>query len=146
MPEHMLRLIENNTAVHSGGFGAVTLTGAGGVAQLLTVAMLFILVLILTYFTTQFVGNYQKNKLTGSNITIIEAQRLSANKLIEIVKVGNKYFVIAVCKDTVTLLGEVDSTELSIKEQKSSINDGFAAILNRVRKKTDEEREDREDR
>lgn len=142
----MLRLIENNTAVRSGGFEAVTLTGVGGVAQLLTVAMLFILVLILTYFTTQFVGNYQKNKLTGSNITIIEAQRLSANKLIEIVKVGNKYFVIAVCKDTVTLLGEVDSTELSIKEQKSSINDGFAAILNRVRKKTDEEREDREDR
>ena len=126
-----------------GGFEAVTLTGVGGVAQLLTVAMLFILVLILTYFTTHFVGSYQKNKLTGSNISIIEAQRLSANKLIEIVKVGNKYFVIAVCKDTVTLLGEVDSAELSIKEQKSSVNDGFASILNRVRKKTDEEREDR---
>ena len=139
----MLDLIENYIAVRTNGFEAVTLTGVGGVVQLLTVAMLFILVLILTYFTTRFVGDYQKNKLTGSNITIVEAQRLSANKLIEIVKVADRYYAIAVCKDTVTLLGEVDSEQLVIKEQKSSVNEGFATILNRLRRNNDEEREDR---
>lgn len=143
MPERMLSLIEYAAAVHPDGIEVVSLTGVGGVAQLLTVAALFILVLILTYFTTHFVGSYQKNKLAGSNIHIIEAQRLSSNKLIEIVQVGDKYFAVAVCKDTVTLLGEVNGSELSVKEQQSSVNDGFASILNRISKKNDEEREDR---
>lgn len=55
-------------------------------AQLLTLLIIFIFVLAVTYYVTRFVGNYQKNKLSGSNINILETMRIANNKYIQIVK------------------------------------------------------------
>lgn len=114
------------------------LTGVNGIAQLITVAVLFILVLVMTYFTTRFVGRYQKGQLTGNNIQVLDTLRLSQNKLIQIVRVGEKYFAIASCKDTVTLLGEVDGDKLVVKEQGTTSNMDFESILKRFKKKEQE--------
>lgn len=114
------------------------LTGINGIAQLITVAVLFILVLALTYFTTRFVGRYQKGQLSGNNIQVIDMLRLSQNKLVQIVRVGEKYFAVAVCKDTVTLLGEIDGDKLVIKEQGTASNMEFENLLKRFRKKEQE--------
>ena len=116
------------------------LTGVNGIAQLITVAVLFILVLALTYFTTRFVGRYQKGQLSGNNIQVIDMLRLSQNKLVQIVRVGEKYFAVAVCKDTVTLLGEIDGDKLVIKEQGTASNMEFENLLKRFRKKEQENR------
>lgn len=51
-------------------------------AQLLTLLIIFIFVLAVTYYVTRFVGNYQKNKLSGSNINILETMRIANNKYI----------------------------------------------------------------
>ena len=118
------------------------LTGVNGIAQLITVAVLFILVLALTYFTTRFVGRYQKGQLSGNNIQVIDMLRLSQNKLVQIVRVGEKYFAVAVCKDTVTLLGEVDGDKLVIKEQGTASNMEFENLLKRFRKKEQENRQE----
>ena len=115
--------------------GAVPLTGVGGAAQFFTVALLFVLVLVLTYFTTRFVGSYQKKQLSGNNIQILDTLRFSGNKLIQIIKAGDKCFVVAVCKDTVTLLGEIDSDGLNIKEPALSGSESFAFLLNKFRRK-----------
>jgi flagellar protein FliO/FliZ len=117
------------------------LTGINGIAQLITVAVLFILVLALTYFTTRFVGRYQKGQLSGNNIQVIDMLRLSQNKLVQIVRVGEKYFAVAVCKDTVTLLGEIDGDKLVIKEQGTASNMEFENLLKRFRKKEQENRQ-----
>ena len=45
-------------------------------AQLLTLLIIFIFVLAVTYYVTRFVGNYQKNKLSVSNINILETMRI----------------------------------------------------------------------
>lgn len=114
------------------------LTGVNGIAQLITVAVLFILVLVMTYFTTRFVGKYQKGQLSGNNIQVLDTLRLSQNKLVQIVRVGEQYFAIAVCKDTVTLLGEIDGDKLVIKEQSTTSNMEFENILKRFRKREQE--------
>ena len=44
---------------------AVSTTRFEAFVQLITLVLIFALVLGLTYFVTRFVGNYQKNKLTG---------------------------------------------------------------------------------
>ncbi len=88
-------------------------------AQLLTLLIIFILVLAITYYVTRFVGNYQKNKLSGSNINILETMRIANNKYIQIVKIGSKVFAIAVAKDTVTYLCELDEDELIYNESSS---------------------------
>ena len=53
-----------------------------------------------TYFATRFVGNYQKNKLSGSNIQILETMRISNTKYIQVIKVGGKCFAKYVAANT----------------------------------------------
>ena len=110
------------------------LTGINGIVQLITVAVLFIVVLVMTYFTTRFIGNYQKGHMSCNNIQIVETMRLSQNKLIQIVHISDKYFAIAVCKDTVTLLGELNGSDI-IVSQNNVTNERFESVLNRFRKK-----------
>ncbi len=81
-------------------------------AQLITVLLVFVAVLGITAATTKWIANYQKHQGAGSNIQVIETSRISNNKYIQIVRVGGTYMVIAVCKDTVTLLGEVPEEQL----------------------------------
>lgn len=107
-------------------------------AQLLTLLIIFIFVLAVTYYVTRFVGNYQKNKLSGSNINILETMRIANNKYIQIVKIGNRVFAIAVAKDTVSYLCELDEDELIYKESSSGKmlinNDNFKEILEKFKK------------
>ena len=107
-------------------------------AQLLTLLIIFIFVLAVTYYVTRFVGNYQKNKLSGSNINILENMRIANNKYIQIVKIGSRVFAIAVAKDTVSYLCELDEDELIYKESSSGKmlinNDNFKEILEKFKK------------
>lgn len=107
-------------------------------AQLLTLLIIFIFVLAVTYYVTRFVGNYQKNKLSGSNINILESMRIANNKYIQIVKIGSRVFAIAVAKDTVSYLCELDEDELIYKESSSGKmlinNDNFKEILEKFKK------------
>lgn len=107
-------------------------------AQLLTLLIIFIFVLAVTYYVTRFVGNYQKNKLSGSNINILETTRIANNKYIQIVKIGSRVFAIAVAKDTVSYLCELDEDELIYKESSSGKmlinNDNFKEILEKFKK------------
>ena len=107
-------------------------------AQLLTLLIIFIFVLAVTYYVTRFVGNYQKNKLSGSNINILETMRIPNNKYIQIVKIGSRVFAIAVAKDTVSYLCELDEDELIYKESSSGKmlinNDNFKEILEKFKK------------
>ena len=97
--------------------------------------------IVMTYFTTRFIGNYQKGHLSCTNIQIIDTMRLSQNKLIQIVRTGDKYFAIAVCKDTVTLLGEINGDDI-VTEQKEVTGEKFENILNRFRKKEQEDKQE----
>lgn len=107
-------------------------------AQLITLLIIFIFVLAVTYYVTRFVGNYQKNKLSGSNINILETTRIANNKYIQIVKIGSRVFAIAVAKDTVSYLCELDEDELIYKESSSGKmlinNDNFKEILEKFKK------------
>ena len=54
--------------------------------------------------------------MNSNNIQIIETYKITTNKYIQIIKTGEKYLVIAVCKDTVTMLSELSGEELSIPD------------------------------
>lgn len=81
-------------------------------AQLLAVLVIFVLVLGLTAITTRWIANYQKRQNVNSNIEVLDAARISNNKYIQIIRVGETYMVVAVCKDTVTMLGQVPREQL----------------------------------
>ena len=57
--------------------------------------------------------------MSGSNINILETMRISNTKYIQVVKIGSKVFAIAVAKDTVTYLCELNEDELVYNESSS---------------------------
>ena len=107
------------------------LTGsAGSYAQLIALLLVFVLVLGVTAATTKWIANYQKGQDAQGNIQVIETSRIANGKYIQIVRVGEIYKVIAVCKDTVTLLGEVSEAQLKIEA--SAQNFSFREFLDKA--------------
>lgn len=103
------------------------------IGQLICSVLLFLFVLFLAYVAARFAGSFQSNVLNRhSNIQVIEAFRLSNNKMVEIVKIGNRYLALAVCKDSITVLSELDESE--IKEQEVSLKPiDFNSILDKIK-------------
>lgn len=103
------------------------------IGQLICSVLLFLFVLFLAYAAARFAGSFQSNVLNRhSNIQVIEAFRLSNNKMVEIVKIGNRYLALAVCKDSITVLSELDESE--IKEQEVSLKPiDFNSILDKIK-------------
>ena len=101
--------------------------------QFVTMLLVFVLVLAATYFFTKWMANYQKEKSSSGNIEILETARISATKYIQIVRVGGKYFAIAVGKDEVTSLGEVSREDLVIKEDGPEETLNFKDILEKFK-------------
>ena len=103
---------------------------AGSISQLITVFILFILVLAITVFTTRFVGNYQKIQGINRNLEIIETIRITNNKYLQIVRAADKYLVIGIGKDEVSMLTEIDGDTL-IKQStdKGSLKESFGDIF-----------------
>ena len=106
---------------------------AGSISQLITVILLFVLVLTITAFTTRFVAGYQKMQNVNRNLEVIETLKITNNKFLQIVRAGNKYIVIGIGKDEISMLTEISDDELiSIDStEKSSIKDSFSEILNK---------------
>ena len=110
--------------------------------QFFTVLILFLFVLVLTYFTTKFIANTQKDKQIGNNVEVIETFRITQNKFIQIVRTGQKYVAIAVCKDTVTMLTEIPKEDLVINEKdKTFATVDFKSILEKVSKRAKKDEE-----
>ena len=99
-------------------------------AQFITVLILFVLVLGVTAVVTKWLAGYQKQQGVSGNIQVIETSRIANNKYIQIVRVGDIYMVIAVCKDTVTLLGQI--SEESLKLANTGGDFSFRELLERV--------------
>ncbi|MCR4687343.1 MAG: flagellar biosynthetic protein FliO [Lachnospiraceae bacterium] len=111
-------------------------TGINSVAQFFTVLLIFVGVLCLTYFTTKWVAGYQKGRMMAGNIQLIESFRISNNKFLAIVKVGEKCFLVAVAKDNISLIGEVNEDELVISENSGQMmNMNFKEILEKAKLK-----------
>lgn len=104
-------------------------------AQLVTLLLIFLFVLGLTYFATRWVANIQKTKLSGSNVKILETMRISNSKYLQIVKIGSKCFAIAVCKDSITYLCELNEDELIYQDTSIQLkSESFKAVLDKFKK------------
>lgn len=113
--------------------------------QFLTVLIIFVFVLALTYWVTKWTAGYQKSKSTGTNMELIDAMRLTNNKYVQIIRIGQKYLAVAVCKDTVTMLTEIPEDELCISEGEVTKISSFKDILSKVQRSNVLEKEDGRD-
>ena len=103
--------------------------------QFLTVILVFVLVLALTYLTTRFVGNYQKARNVNRNFEVIETLKITNGKYLQIVKIGEKYVVIGIGKDNVTAVCELSADDIKpVPESSPSQSaEAFRTILEKAR-------------
>jgi flagellar protein FliO/FliZ len=116
--------------------GAPTSMGATNMenfSQMIGLVFLLIIILIAAYFTSKFVGGIKLGQLKNSNFKVIDSYRISPNKVIQIVKIGNKYMVIAIAKDTINVITELEEAEVLIKEVHQGERQNFKQILEKLR-------------
>lgn len=112
---------------------AALTVGIDGYAQFIAVLVVFVLVLGLTAFTTKWIARYQKQQNVNNNIEVLETARISSTKYIQLVRIGETYMAIAVCKDTVTMLGEIPATQLKTEAPGETV--GFRELFEKAVKK-----------
>ena len=115
-------------------------SGVDSVIQFITVLLIFVFVLGVTYFTTRYVAGIQKEKYKTGNMEVIETLRISNNKYLQIVRAADKYYCIAVCKDTITMLGEIQKENMVFYENGVNANLNFQDIFERIKQKQPDSR------
>ena len=103
--------------------------------QMIGVLIIFVFVLIITYFTTKWVGGFQKIQMSKGNLMVLETIRIANGKFLQLVKGGEQYFVIAVGKDEVTKIAELTEDQLSVQTSDDMKNsqENFQEIFSRLK-------------
>ena len=109
-------------------------TKADSYIQFMTVLVLFIFVLAITYVVTRCIAKSQQGRVGTGNLEVVETYRITANKYVQIVRAGEKYLVIGVGKDEIHMLAELSEQELVLRDNGKGQNSDFAGVLDKVRK------------
>lgn len=120
----------------------ILLASAGeSIFELIVVLVIFVGILLLTYYTTKWIAGYQKGRMVNQNLELIETLKITNNKYVQILRAGkDKYLVIGVGKDEISRLGELTEDEVKLlSEDASEEKDTFRNILDSFRKKQNEE-------
>lgn len=107
--------------------------------KLIGLFILFVLIIIACYYTTKFVGGRQLGQMKSSNFKVLETFRVSQNKYMQLMRVGSKYVVIAVCKDTITVITELDEEDIISYNNEKAAGSSFKDIFNLINKKQKDE-------
>jgi len=100
--------------------------------ELIGLIVLLVIILVAAYYTTRFVGGIKQGQSKNSNFQVIDAYRISPNKVIQIVKIANKYIVVAIGKDTINFITELDESEVYIRDEQTVNRGSFKQILDKI--------------
>jgi flagellar protein FliO/FliZ len=99
------------------------------ILQLLGLFLLFIFILGATYFATRLIGKIQLNQNNNSNFKNIETYKVSPNKYLQLVQIGSRYFVIAIGKNDISVITELDKEEIKQGNKQKLEKSDFAKSL-----------------
>ncbi len=101
--------------------------------QLVGLVALLIIILVAAYYTSKFIGGIKLGQMKKSNFQVIDTYRVTPNKALQIIKVGNKYVVIAIGKDDIHLITELDESEVMLRESYQGEKQSFKQILDKLK-------------
>ena len=111
---------------------ALSGTRLSSIASLFGLIVLCILIIVASYFVTRLVGGKQLARQKNSNF---DTFHLAQNKYLSIIQVGRRYFVIAICKDTVTMLSELQEEDITMWRAGAQDTASFKSIFTGMLKK-----------
>lgn len=106
-------------------------TTVQNIIELLSLIVIFVIVLVVCYFTTRFVAGRQVVQKRIGNFEVIETFPIAQNKYLQLIKMGTKYIVISVTKDSITYITELNEEEICQMQKNSMTVHGknFKEIL-----------------
>lgn len=108
----------------------------GNILQLLALIVVFVVVLIATYYVTKWIAKSGAIPTKTQNIKVIETFKIAPNKYIQIIQLGSRYYSIGVTKDNITFLTELEEEQLDFSEKPSMAQQiPFRDLLDRFAKK-----------
>lgn len=115
------------------------------IAELLGLIFIFIIVLVVCYYTTKFVAGKQLVQKKIGNFEIVETFAISQNKYLQLLRMGNKYVVISVSKDSVNFITELEESEVCrIQENTAVSGKNFKEVLSGLLKNKAENQEEKD--
>ena len=104
--------------------------------ELLGLIVVFVIVLAVCYFTTKFVAGRQLVQKKMGNFEVVETFAIAQNKYLQLIRMGNKYVVIAVAKDSISVVTELDANEVcEIQKSSTSVSGkSFREVLSGLSK------------
>lgn len=88
--------------------------------QFFLLIIAFVVILVLAYYSTKMVAKVRLNGFKSNNIKIIESVSAGYQNMIQIVKVGSKFYLIGVTKEKITFLTEIEGDDLDITEKSNN--------------------------
>ena len=111
--------------------------------ELLGLILIFVIVLVVCYYTTRFVAGRQLGQEKIGNFETVETFAIAQNKYLQLVRMGNKYVVIAIAKDSISYVTELDENEVCQIQKNATVSGkSFKEILSGFTKKSEEEKEE----
>jgi len=98
-------------------------------------------VALLAYYVTRMMALSRGRGRKGGNLRVVESISLGNNSVIHLVKAADKYLVIGVTRENISLLGELDEEDVTIEEQVlfDPKDTPFGKVLARFMPKSSEE-------
>lgn len=88
--------------------------------KLIGLIILCVVIIAASYFVTRFIGQKQMGAGGNSNFKSLDVYRINQNKYLQLIQIGNRYFVIAVCKDSVNMIAELSKDDIPYWKNESS--------------------------
>ena len=101
--------------------------------QLVSLVLILVIILVAAYYTSRIIGGIKLGQMKKSNFQVIDSYRVTPNKALQIVKIGNKYVVISIGKDNISYITELDESEVVIKEPYQGDKKSFKQILDKLK-------------
>lgn len=112
-------------------------SSSNNIWELIGLILLLIVILIATYYTTKFVGRVKGNKLKTSNFDLIDSYSIAPNKMLQIIKVANKYLVISISKDTMEFIAELEEDQVTMRDTEATNKQSFKNIFDSIKNKNE---------
>ncbi len=100
---------------------SVFIVGQSALASFLKLLMLliaFIVILVASYYVTKWYAKSGFIKKQTNNMEIVDTFSMGPNRQICIVRIGQKYIAVSVCKDQIRYLTEIPEEQLELTVQK----------------------------
>lgn len=96
-------------------------SAVAGIGQLFSLILILVFVLVLAYYATRFMGSTRAFRKGTGNLEIIEGLSIGPHQCIQIIRAGASYFIVAISKDKVEFLTEIEKDTLDLMPKATDV-------------------------